>query len=311
MNVHEEAAFAARLWGGTITRLIKNRENVVFEMALPTGRAALRLHRVGYQSLPAIQSELWWVAALQAAGVAVPAPHAALSGELAVTLPHGRICSAIAWVEGDPLGEADVPFTASPEALTARFHRLGALLAQMHETTSALTLPSWFTRARWDLDGLAGDNPFWGRFWEHPSLTSAEVETFVAIRDYLRAQLAALPDPDIGPIHADVLRENVLLKDEQLTLIDFDDSGIGYRLYDLGTALSQNLEEPHYTAMRDALIAGYGRASAHEAELFTLARTLVSIGWAAPRVPLDSPVHRIRIERALKWARHVMATYPT
>lgn len=305
MNVDDEAAAAARLWGGTITRLIKNRENAVFDMALPTGRAALRLHRVGYQSLPAIRSELWWVAALAAAGVAVPAPQPALSGDLAITLPHGRICSAIAWVEGEALGEADVPFTAPLATLIARHHALGALLAQVHAATSQLALPDWFTRARWDRDGLTGENPFWGRFWEHPCLRPAEAAELQAIRTILRDWLSALPQPDIGPIHADVLRENVLVDGTRLSLIDFDDSGIGYRLYDLGTALSQNLEEPHYPALRDALIAGYGRATVEQVEFFTLARTLVSVGWAAPRIPLDSPVHRIRIERALKWARHV------
>ena len=34
--------------------------------ALPRGRAALRLHRQGYQDAAAIRSELWWCAALAA-----------------------------------------------------------------------------------------------------------------------------------------------------------------------------------------------------------------------------------------------------
>ncbi|MGL5011071.1 MAG: homoserine kinase, partial [Paracoccaceae bacterium] len=211
MMIEEEAATAASLWGGTITRLIKHRENAVFEMALPQGRAALRLHRVGYQSLPAIRSELWWAAALAAAGVAVPAPQPALSGDLAVPLPNGRICSAIAWVSGEPLGEAGVPFTAPPDVQVAQHHALGVLLAQVHAATSLLTLPDWFTRAHWDRDGLTGDNPFWGRFWEHPLLQPAEAAELLTARDALRDWLGALPDPDMGPIHADVLRENVLV----------------------------------------------------------------------------------------------------
>ncbi len=306
MTIDDEAAMAAGLWGGKIIRLIKHRENAVFEMALPSGRAALRLHRVGYQSERAIRSELWWAAALADAGVAVPAPQPALSGNTLVTLPNGRHCSAIAWVNGHPLGEAGVPFPDPVQTQIARHHALGALMAQVHAATARLTLPDWFTRSHWDADGLTGHDPFWGRFWEHPSLTRAEAAELLATRDYLRGWLLALPDPDIGPIHADVLRENVLVDGDHLSLIDFDDSGIGYRLYDLGTTMSQNLDEPHYTAIRDALIAGYGRATVAEVEHFTLARTLVSVGWTAPRVPLDDPVHRRHIDRALKWSRHVL-----
>jgi Ser/Thr protein kinase RdoA (MazF antagonist) len=306
MTIEEEAALAAAQWGGRLTRLIKNRENAVFDMVTPQGRAALRLHRVGYQSAAAIRSELWWVAALADAGIPVPSPLPSLSGETMVTLPNGRICTAIAWVTGEPLGEAGVPFTASREQQIAQHHALGKLLAQVHAATSALTLPPWFTRAAWDMDGLVGENPFSGRFWEHPLLRPDETVALCAARDALRGFLDQMLNPDIGPIHADVLRENILVDGTHLSLIDFDDSGIGYRLYDLGTALFQNLEEPHYTDMRDALIAGYGPATADQVEHFILARTMVSIGWAAPRIPLDSPAHRQRIETALRWAARVI-----
>ena len=305
MTVQDEAALAAAHWGGQITRLIKNRENAVFDMITPQGRAALRLHRVGYQSAAAIRSELWWVAALADAGIPVPAPLQTLAGDAMITLPNGRICTAIAWVDGEPLGEAGVPFTTTRDQQIAQHHSLGQLMAQVHSATSALTLPAWFTRARWDKDGLTGENPFWGRFWEHPLLRADEAAALRAARDALRGFMDSLPNPDIGPIHADVLRENVLVDGDALSLIDFDDSGIGYRLYDLGTALSQNLAEPHYPDLRDALIAGYGPATVQQIEFFILARSLVSIGWAAPRIPLDDPIHRRRIGGALRWAAHV------
>ncbi len=47
-------------------------------------------------------------------------------------------------------------------------------------------------------------------------------------------------------MHADVLRENVFVAGKTLFLIDFDDSGFGFPLYDLGTVLSQDLYEPGY-----------------------------------------------------------------
>ena len=49
------AEAAARLWGAQVVRLISHRENAVYEITLPDGqRAALRLHRPGYQDVAGI-----------------------------------------------------------------------------------------------------------------------------------------------------------------------------------------------------------------------------------------------------------------
>jgi Ser/Thr protein kinase RdoA (MazF antagonist) len=309
-----EAIEAASQWNGTDLRLIRNRENAVYEMRLPGGaRAALRLHRQGYQGDAAIRSELWWCAELARTGVAVPAPLASRSGESLVTLSTGRAASCIAWVEGVPLGEAGEPLPGTAAQRLERFFALGRLVAEVHDATDRLTLPPWFTRPRWDRDGLTGNAPFWGPFWEHPALTAEEAAEMRAARDALRAWLSAWQDQPgaMGLIHADVLRENVLVNDHSLSLIDFDDSGFGFRLYDLGTVMSQNLYEPDRFALADALVAGYTtrrRADAVSVLAFTLARTLASVGWAAPRLRPEDPVHRRHIERALMLWRELRTT---
>lgn len=311
MTLAALAAEAAAHWGGQIVRLIRNRENAVFEMALPAGRAALRLHRQGYQDDAAIRSELWWCAALAAQGVAVPAALPAQNRAMLVRLSTGRNASAIAWVEGDALGEAGQPFSQPLPIVLQRHHALGRLLADFHAATDRLTLPADFTRPRWDIAGLVGEKPFWGRFWDHPLASPAQSATLLCARNYLTDWLTEhAKTGDFGPIHADVLRENVLVNDRSLSLIDFDDSGFGFRLYDLGTVLSQNLYEPHYLEIRDALIAGYAATrpvTVELAEVFTLARCCASVGWAAPRLPPDDPVHRSHIARAVMWAERLLA----
>ncbi|NEX46127.1 phosphotransferase enzyme family protein [Pseudotabrizicola algicola] len=302
-----EAEIAAGLWGGRIVRALRLRENEVYELALPGGRrGALRLHRRGYQSAAAIRSELWWCAALADAGLPVPAAVALAEGEPLAVLPSGRLASVVDWVEGAPLGEAGVPLQGPVAAQAAQLFALGRLLAQVHAVTDALALPGWFERPRWDHDGLVGEAPFWGRFWEHPALGPVEAGLLAEARLWLAGRLARHQGAT-GLIHADVLRENILVNGSSLSLIDFDDSGFGYRLYDLGTVLSQNLYEPGYAELRAALCEGYGLSDPAEVDAFTLARTLASVGWAAPRLPPDDPVHARHIARAVMFANACMA----
>lgn len=311
MSVEALAAEAAAHWGGTPLTLIRNRENAVFRMALPGGgMAALRLHRMGYQRETAIRSELWWCVALADAGLPVPRPLPSHEGEHLLRLSSGRMASVVEWMPGEPLGEAGQPFPEPVEEQTRRQFALGRLLAQIHDATDAMTLPDGFDRPSWDLEGLLGEAPFWGRFWEHPGLTSAQAARLSEVRDGLRRRLAeGLNGAAIAPIHADVLRENVLVAGETLSLIDFDDSGLGFRLYDLGTVLSQNLYEAAYDDLRAALIEGYRTlrpADADLVDLFTLARTLASVGWTIPRLQPDDPVNHSHIARALMCADRVL-----
>lgn len=301
---------AAQHWGGQSPRLIRNRENAVFEITLPTGPAALRLHRMGYQSDAAIWSELWWCAALAAEGVAVPAALPNLQGELLVTLSNGRKASVISWVKGEALGIAGEPFALPLPVLLERHRALGRLVAEFHAVTARLTLPDAFTRPRWDIPGLVGETPFWGRFWEHPEATPDQRATLIRARGFLRERLTdhAVTSP-VVPIHADVLRENVLVNDHSLSLIDFDDSGWGFALYDLGTVLSQNLYEPAYLQIRDALMEGYGTSDRMMVEIFTLARTCASVGWTMPRLAPGDPVHPRHLARACMWAEKMFALY--
>jgi Ser/Thr protein kinase RdoA (MazF antagonist) len=293
---------AARHWDGRITRLIRDRENQVFEMATPTGRAALRLHRAGYQAPAAIQSELWWCAELAAAGLPVPAALPAHDGSLLLPLSDGRHASAVAWMEGEALGEADKPNPRPLAEVLGLYQSLGALLARVHGATDRLTRPPGFERPRWDLEGLVGDAPLWGRFWEHPVASPDQRAVLIRARDALRERLGGR----MGLIHADVLRENVLVNGRSLSLIDFDDSGFGFRLHDLGTALVQTVQHPEHPLLRDALMDGYGTTDTAMVEAFTLARTLSSVGWTMPRLAPDDPIHRSHLARAVFCAERLL-----
>ncbi len=303
-----EAEEAAGHWGGTVLRLLGARENQVYEMALGPVRAALRLHRTAYQTEAAIRAEIDWCTRLAAAGLPVASPVATQSGAPLVRLASGRHASVTSWVEGVPLGANGAPLAQPVAVQMALLHRLGHLLARIHAATD-INPPDPFPRPVWDIDGLTGETPLWGRFWEHPAADAADRATLGEARAWLRQGLGALTALDFGPIHADVVRENVLVGDDALSLIDFDDCGTGFRLYDLGTAMVQNEYEPARDDLRDALVAGYATlrpADAGTVDLMALARGCASVGWTMPRLAPEDPVNQRHIARAVRIARRMI-----
>jgi Ser/Thr protein kinase RdoA (MazF antagonist) len=210
-------------------------------------------------------------------------------------------------VKGGALGIAGVPYDTQPQLLLDRHRALGRLVRDFHTATAKLTLPAEFERPKWDVPGLVGESPFWGRFWEHPAATADQRRALIRVRDFLTERLGdhARTVP-LQPVHADVLRENVLIDGENLTLIDFDDSGWGFALYDLGTVMSQNLYEPARDALFQALCDGYGTEDLETVRIMTLARTCASVGWTMPRLELHDPINARHIARALQWADQVI-----
>lgn len=305
-------------WGVADQRpeLLKYRENAVFRVCLADGRsAALRLHRAGYHGEAALRSELQWMAALGDSGLAVPRPIATADGCLLVALPEDEAFAAqhadiIGWMDGQTLGESGKPLSHTPEKLGAIFSALGATMAEMHNLADRWTSPEGFWRPAWDAEGLLGERPLWGRFWDCDGLSSAQTRALSALRHDLRRRLATMPTPaqDFGLIHADLVRENVLVAENGVTVIDFDDAGYGFRLFDIATALLKNRREPAYETIEAVLISGYRsrRALPDEAfsclPLFLVLRSLTYIGWFASRPEL--PAAR---DRVLRYADETLA----
>ncbi|CUH51630.1 phosphotransferase enzyme family protein [Shimia marina] len=303
---------ALKAWGVEMSpRLIKNRENIVLEAASPDGqRAALRLHRPGYQSDDAIRSELWWSEALVAAGMIVPQPIRTLAGEVLAT-GGPRVASLVTWLEGAPLGEGGVQLAMAPQAQADLHEALGAELARLHLASDAMERPEAFEREVLDLDALLGEDPSWGRFWENASLSEEEAHLLLTCRDKLRAVIGAhaAADGDFGLIHADALRENVLVQGDDVRLIDFDDGVFGFRMYELGVAMSQNWDQANEADLGGALLRGYAsvRALPENAaallDAFTVMRAMASCGWVIGRYADDHPAVRDYAERAIAMAK--------
>ena len=298
---------ALRHWGGgTVVRLIANRENAVCEVRLNDGiHAALRLHRAGYQTDAAIGSELIWTDHLASLGFPCPRPIRTTDGALLAEPAFGPRASAVTWIEAPAIGATGVAWPGSADQHCCLYHALGQHIARMHRLSDTLTPPPGFERPDWGIDGLTGDLPLWGQFWNNPSLDASESDLLQRACNAARATLQS-GTWDTGLIHADLLQENILGTADNLHIIDFDDGGTGLRLYDLGTAMVQHTQTPHRADLEAALCDGYGTGHGSLA-LFTLLRALASAGWVMPRLAPDDPRQRGYAGRALTLARSFLS----
>lgn len=304
------AELAAELapWGlqGADVSFVAGRENRVFRVRSARGDFALRLKRPGYRSDAELLSELRWLDAMHRAGLQVPLPVPSQHGRL-LEIVGGQRVDLLSWLPGRPLGASRAPLAlADPEAV---FDRLGRATARLHLACDAWVPPADFTRRAWDVDGLLGDVPVWGRFWENPALDAPTRRLFEDFRtSAAHALLQHAATLDYGLIHADLVRENVMIEGDTIGMLDFDDGGFGFRLFDLATTLLKNLGEPNYPSLKAALLAGYTQLRALDLELlelFIALRALTYVGWIVPRLQEDGSEARNRrfIESARELCR--------
>ncbi len=286
-------------WGlspATSIGLLNLSENATFALSDPAfGRdLVLRVHRVGYSSPLEIRSELQWIEALSRDGVVeTAAPVRGRDGEWVQTLvspsarPHRQAVAFERLPGREPAAGAD----AAPW-----FARLGEVTARMHRHARSWRLPEGFCRKRWDVDAMVGPQAFWGPWQAGIGLDAAGRATIedalTSIRRRL-AQFGAGPER-FGLVHADLRLANLLADGATLRIIDFDDCGFSWFVYDFATAVSFIEHEAIMPDLLRAWVGGYRRAAplaaADEAEIptFIILRRILLTAWLASHaeVPL-------------------------
>jgi len=270
--------------------LIHHRENAVFRVDDPAdgSRWAMRVHRHGYHASDEIRSELAWMDALREAGVPTPRARPGTDGApLQHVTPAGGgsplQVDVLAWIEGRSLA-------AGGEELEV--HRLvGRTSALIQQHGRTWTPTSGFRRPVWDLDALIGPRALWGDYADLDVLSADQLALMHRAADRVRRRLDAFgraPDR-FGLTHGDLMPDNVLVAEGVPHVIDFDDAGYGWHLYDLATLLADKIVDPSFAAVRDAWVDGYRTVAPLPAEhvdqldALIMARLLLGLGWMHTR----------------------------
>jgi Ser/Thr protein kinase RdoA (MazF antagonist) len=299
---------ALKLWGFSNANyaLIAARENAVYKINAGTKTYALRLHREGYRTDAELNSELQWMHAVSQEGIKVPTPIPS-TVETLLHVIDGVQIDVLTWLSGSTMDQ-----TLNGQVNRADlFERLGMDMARLHDASDAWPLPDDFKRCAWDRDGLLGDAPLWDCFWKNPGLTSDEQHLFLAMRKKANIELSDLEATlDYGLIHADLVPANVMVDGGTLQMIDFDDGGFGFRLFDLATALLKHLDETDYPALRTALINGYASVRPLDLsalDLFMMLRAATYVGWNITRINEDGATSRNA--RFIKTTKQLVTAY--
>ena len=293
------AARSLALWvlpEGATARLINVSENATYLVEAPDGfRAVLRIHRKGYHTRRAIECELAWIDALGRDGVVVvPDHHPGRDGEAIQRgrvdgLPAPRFMVLFRFVEGAPPDEAG--------DLAPAFEELGAIAARLHEHAMAWERPPGFERLSWDVDAVFGPAATWGDWRAAPHVDARVRAVLEAVEATVRRRLDAFgqgPDRH-GLIHADMRLANLLADEAGTRLIDFDDCGFGWFLYDFAAAISFIEDDPRIPAMKAAWLAGYRgvrdlpAADEAEIETFVILRRMALLAWIGSHIEAPEP----------------------
>jgi Ser/Thr protein kinase RdoA (MazF antagonist) len=280
---------------GLHVKLINLSENATYKVEASDGRCwALRVHRDGYHSKTAIASELSWLMDLRSTSVVTtPAPVKGRDGEIIQQLghacmPRARNIVIFDWETGVEPGIG--------QDLSAPFEVLGEVTARMHLHSRKWQRTPTFTRLTWDFETSLGDSdPHWGRWRDGIGVDVEKQKLFGRTVELIGKRLSAYgKGPDrFGLIHGDLRLANLMMDGNAVKVIDFDDCGFGWYMYDAATPVSFYEHEPQVPTLIESWKTGYRRVveltTEDEAEIptFVMLRRLLLVAWIGSHSETD------------------------
>lgn len=232
-------------------------ENATFKAVDPdTGQPIiLRVHRPGYHDRDEIESELRWIRDLRSEGiVATPKPLPRKDdGYIGSMFAAGDIRQVVAF---EFMSGAE---PAQGDGSVDGFRKLGAISARLHHHARAWQRPPTFRRKTWNYETMLGSAPLWGDWREALGLDAHGLAVLERASRTLQQFLADFgEDPErFGLIHADLRLANLLVDGDRLGVIDFDDCGFSWFVYDFASAVSFFEHDPIVAELQEAWVEGY------------------------------------------------------
>lgn len=281
--------------GGRAQR-INVSENVTYLIEAPDGqKSVLRVHRTGYHTQRGIECELAWLEAIrrdtsiETAGIILGRDGSAIQAAHINSINERRFLVLFQYLEGNaPSQSGD---------LTSEFEDLGRIAATCHGHVMTWAKPTNFERLVWDEDAVFGDEPTWGDWRDAPGVSADVRGVLEQVETAVRNRLLAYGKPEdrFNLIHADMRLANLLVGPMGTRVIDFDDCGFGWLMYDFAAAISFIEDDPRIPDMKAAWLKGYRSVRAlspeDEAEIDTMImlRRMALLAWIGSHIEAPEP----------------------
>ena len=262
----------------TPLRLISLSENATFLVGEAPPLGVLRVYRPNYQTDIAKRSELAWIDEILSSEV-VATPEV-ISNESQERLTRvdidgdARDCVMFQFIEG-----CELATSGQSNADLSVYGDVGQIVARLHLQVLQWQRPEWFERMHWNVETILGADAPWGDWRDAVApLDAAEIETIERAEARLRERLAGYPQTarNSGLVHCDMRTTNVMADpDGKLWVIDFDDAGFSWLLWDLCSTTSFVEHESSLDGIVNAWLDGYQRVRALEARDLEMVPDLV------------------------------------
>lgn len=265
--------------------LLNHSENTTYRIDEAGRTCVLRVHRPGYHTRQAISGELEWLAAIdRETSIRTAQPIRGSDGRFVQVFVCGRFVQRYAvlfeFLDGEEPAEGD--------GLSSSFEQLGTITAALHAHSRRwLCDGRVLERPVWDFEHTLGGRPIWGDFRKDLGVSPAVAAHLNQAVARIRGRLERYGQgPErFGLVHADLRLANLLLHQGQVGVIDFDDCGKAWFMYDLGSALSFIEHKDYVPVLVEAWVRGYERVQPLAGEdldmlsTFIMLRRIVLLGW--------------------------------
>jgi Ser/Thr protein kinase RdoA (MazF antagonist) len=277
-------------------RLVSRSENETWKVEASGGRSggrswALRLQRPGYQTINSLASEISWLVALRHDGVvATPVPVAGVNGEWVQYMQGPTQSRTMVLFEWEKGREPEIGMD-----LRQCFKSLGAITAQMHNHSRKWRRPAGFERFAWNFDTALGETPRWGDWRRGLGMDAERRDLFGCAVELIRQRLEAYGTGParFGLAHCDQRLANLLVHGDEIKVIDFDDCGFSWYMYDAAASVSFYEHLPQAPTLIDQWLEGYqlvsslSREEVEEIPTFVMLRRILLVAWIGSHPEAD------------------------